>query len=76
MKKLHLQEKRNQGEKKMGKDSDNLVGFILLLLGAAVVGKIISDATKKSPYYCPRCSREVFQNQDPCPHCQSPLRWS
>jgi len=60
----------------MGKDSDDLVGFILLMLGAAVVGKIISDATKKSPYYCPRCSREVFQNHDLCPHCQSPLRWS
>ena len=76
MRKLHLQEKENQGERKMGKDSDDLVGFILLMLGAAVVGKIISDATKKSPYTCPRCREQVFQNQDSCPHCQSPLSWS
>ena len=60
----------------MGRGSDDLVGFILLILGAAVVGKIISDATKKSPYTCPRCGGQVSQNQDPCPNCQSPLRWS
>jgi ribosomal protein L37E len=58
----------------MGKDFDSLVGFILLLMGAAAVGKIISDATKKTPYKCPRCGEEIFQNQDSCPSCGSILR--
>lgn len=59
----------------MGKDIDSLVGFILLIMGAAAVGKIISDATKNSSYKCPRCTSAIFQNQNPCPSCGSPLRW-
>ena len=59
----------------MGKDFDSLVGFILLMVGAAAVGKIINDATKNSPYKCPRCGSEIFQNQDSCSTCGSTLRW-
>jgi len=59
----------------MGKDFDALVGFILLVLGAATVIKIIDDATKQTHYKCPRCGQEIIRSQNPCPHCGAPIRW-
>lgn len=59
----------------MGKDFDSLVGFIILMVGAAALGKIISDATKKSPYKCPRCGSEIFLDQNPCPYCGATISW-
>ena len=59
----------------MGKDFDSLLGFILLMVGAAAVGKIINDATKKSPYKCSRCGAEIFQNENPCHSCGASIRW-
>lgn len=59
----------------MGKEFEGLAAFILLLLGAAAVIKIIDDATKQTRYKCPRCGGEIHRNQNPCPHCRAPVRW-
>jgi len=57
------------------KDFQDIIGFILLLLGAAVVIKIIDEATKTAHYKCPRCSGELTKGQNPCRHCYAPIRW-
>lgn len=59
------------------KDSDfeGIIGFILLLLGATAVIKIIDEATNQARYKCPTCKSDVGKNQNPCPHCNAPIRW-
>lgn len=56
-------------------DFDDFLGFIILLLGAAVVIKIIDDATKATRYECPNCGAIVNKGVSPCPKCRTPLRW-
>lgn len=60
----------------MGKDFDDLLKFILVVLGAAAVIKIIDEATKKTHYKCPGCGADVLKNQNPCPYCRTPLGWA
>jgi hypothetical protein len=57
------------------KDFEGIIGFVMLLLGAAVVIKIIDEATKQARYKCPRYGIGIVKNQNPCPHCNSPIRW-
>ncbi|MEM2905012.1 MAG: zinc-ribbon domain-containing protein [Candidatus Bathyarchaeia archaeon] len=59
----------------MGKDFDALIAFILLMIGAAVVLKIIDDASKSAKYVCPNCGTELVKGTTPCPSCRTPLRW-
>jgi rRNA maturation endonuclease Nob1 len=56
-------------------DFDDFLAFILLMLGAAVVIKIIDDATKATRYECPNCRTVVNKGTSPCPKCGTPLRW-
>jgi rubrerythrin len=56
-------------------DFDDFLAFIILLLGAAVVIKIIDDATKSTRYQCPNCGTVVPKGTNPCPNCKTPLRW-
>ena len=56
----------------MGKDFDDLIGFLIVLLGAAVVIKIIDDASKKTRYQCPNCSTTLTKDTNPCPKCKTP----
>ena len=60
----------------MGKDFDDLLKFIIVVLGATAVIKIINDATKKMYYKCPRCGAEVMKNENPCPYCSTPIGWA
>ena len=59
----------------MGKDFDSFIAFILLLLGAAVVLKIIDEASKSTKYECPNCRAILVKGTNPCPKCKTPLRW-
>ena len=59
----------------MGKDFDDFIGFLILMLGAAVVIKIIDDASKKTKYQCPNCNTPLSKNTNPCPKCRTPIRW-
>jgi len=59
----------------MGDDFDAFIGFILLMLGAALVLKIIDDATKSTRYECPNCGATLKKGTNPCPKCRTPLRW-
>ena len=56
-------------------DFDDFLAFIILLLGAAVVIKIIDDATKSTRYECPNCGTVVAKGTNPCTNCKTPLRW-
>ncbi|MCJ7631972.1 rubrerythrin-like domain-containing protein [Candidatus Bathyarchaeota archaeon] len=56
-------------------DFDDFLAFIILLLGAAVVIKIIDDATKSTRYECPNCGTILSKGTSPCPKCGTPLRW-
>jgi rubrerythrin len=56
-------------------DFDDFLAFIIVLLGAAVVIKIIDDATKSTRYQCPNCGTVVEKGTNPCPNCKTPLRW-
>ena len=57
------------------KDFKGIIGFVLLLLGAAGVIKIIDEAVKRAHYKCPRCGMDITKNENPCSHCCSPIRW-
>ena len=59
----------------MGKDFDAFIAFILLMLGAAVVLKIIDEASKSTRYECPNCGSTLIKGTNPCPKCKTPLRW-
>lgn len=56
-------------------DFDNIIGFILLLIGATAIIKIIDEATRSANYKCPRCKIDIKKGQNPCPNCYSPIRW-
>ena len=56
-------------------DFDDFLAFIIVLLGAAVVIKVIDDATKATKYKCPNCGTIVTKGTTPCPNCKMPLRW-
>lgn len=56
-------------------DLDDFLGFILFLIGAAVVVKIIDEATKSAKYQCPNCGTIIAKGVNPCPKCKTPLRW-
>jgi predicted RNA-binding Zn-ribbon protein involved in translation (DUF1610 family) len=56
-------------------DFDDFLVFIILLLGAAVVIKIIDDATNKTRYECPNCRAILSKGMSPCPKCGTPIRW-
>ncbi len=56
-------------------DLEDFLGFIVILLGAAVVVKIIDEATKSPKYQCPNCGTILPKGVNPCPKCKTPLRW-
>jgi hypothetical protein len=56
-------------------DLENFLGFIVVLLGAAVIITIIDKATNSKKYQCPNCGAIVPQGVNPCPNCKRPLRW-
>lgn len=62
----------------MGKDSavDGLIAFIIGVLGAALVVKIIDEATKEKKYVCPQCAHPVRMGATHCPNCGITLRWA
>ena len=64
-----------QKGKKLGKDFDDFIGFLILMLGAAVVIKIIDEASKTTKYKCPNCNTPLSKNINPCPKCKTPIRW-
>ena len=52
-----------------------LIGLAIGLVGAAVVIKIIDDATKKRKAICPNCKAELPYKVQQCPMCGILLRW-
>jgi len=46
----------------MGKDSDDLLGIILAILGAAALIKALEKE-------CPYCSRKIVRGTSTCPYC-------
>jgi len=56
-------------------DFDDFLAFIILLIGAAAVVKIIDEATNKTRYECPNCRMIIWRGTSPCPRCGTPLRW-
>lgn len=62
----------------MTRDSavDALIGFIIGVVGAALVVKIIDEVTKEKRYVCPKCGQALRNGITHCPHCGIALRWA
>ena len=60
----------------MTNSTENLIGLIIGIVGAAVITKIVSDAAKKKRYECPICHNIVKKGALQCPHCRTILRWA
>lgn len=56
----------------MAKD-DDWVKAGLIITGALILGKILSDAFKQ--HRCPRCNYPVSRDNIMCPNCGQPLNW-
>ena len=59
-----------------GSSTNALIGLILAVVGAAVVIKIIHEATKEKQYVCPSCGHILRKGTSHCPNCKTPLRWA
>ena len=59
-----------------GSSTNALIGLILAVLGAAVVIKIINEATKEKRFVCPGCGHTLRKGSLRCPKCGITLRWA
>ena len=56
----------------MDKKTKNVLVLGGLLLGAAVLYKLIKD---KKYYKCPNCNYPLDKSQTPCPNCNQIIDW-
>ncbi len=53
-----------------------LIAFIIGVVGATIVLKVIDDATKQKKYVCPQCDHVLRKGVARCPNCKISLRWA
>lgn len=69
-KRAHQMPKYNSGS-----SLSALIGLAIVIVGAAVVIKIIDNATKKRKAICPSCKVDLPFKVERCPSCGILLRW-